>query len=427
MTAVGIFIDLVSRLTTGAQQPYSTSFDSPTSSTAGGTLKMGAKLSGDGAGSTSTEISFEAKVEKPDGRTVTERITGTVAGPVCPDEFGLLDLEISGEMEVTGNGPERSRHTFKATVEATFDDNGGVADLDVDLNVQSDRTSADGRTAFVDMTYGVQATNPFGGAAATETAREPKVNRASQSVASGAQQADYDMVNNGEEAAMKLVTMALAGRVVSIQDNGCVIVVAEAPGTVGAKQVVPIDVKTRHVVEGVELDKRVEATLSGEGSIEPTSLQKTPEKINYTAGEKGGDTGTISLVSRSRRGIGNATLTIKVADKYRVDSTGLAGPVCSLDAPFTLTFTGEPVTGSITFTPSGPGGGSYAGTGDVGGIGGITWSGGYTLNGRDTESPSVDGDEGTTLLIGPITIPAPNFWNGTGPDFPLIPDSAACP
>ena len=40
------------------------------------------------------------------------------------------------------------------------------------------------------MTYGLQATNPFGGAVATETAREPKVNRASQSVTSGAQQAD---------------------------------------------------------------------------------------------------------------------------------------------------------------------------------------------------------------------------------------------
>jgi hypothetical protein len=429
MTAVGIFIDLVSRLTTGAQQPYSTSFDSPTSSTAGGTLKMGAKLSGDGAGSTSTEISFESKVETPDGRTVTERITGTVAGPVCPDEFGLLDLEISGEMEVTGNGPERSRHTFKAMVEATFDDNGGFADLDVDLNVQSDRTSADGRTAFVDITYGLQATNPFGGAAATETAREPKLNRASQSVTSGAQQADYDMVNNGEEAAMKLVTMALAGRVSSIQNNGCVVVVAEAPGSVGAKQVVPIDVKTRHVVDGVELDKRVEVTLSGEGSIDPTSLPKTPEKTNYTAGEKGGDTGTISLVSRSRRGIGNTTLTIKVADKYRVDAPAgvlsLQGPVCSLDAPFTLSVVGE-INGTLTFTPTGPGGGTYAGSAELG-RGSMTWAGGYTVTGRDTESPSIDADEGTTTLVGPISIDASGFWAGTGPDFPLIPDAAACP
>ncbi len=391
---------------------------------------MGAKLSGDGAGSTSTEISFESKVETPDGRTVTERITGTVAGPVCPDEFGLLDLEISGEMEVTGNGPERSRHTFKATVEATFDDNGGLADLDVDLNVQSDRTSADGRTAFVDITYGIQATNPFGGAAATQTAREPQVNRASQSVTSGAQQADYDMINNGQEAAMKLVTMALAGRVrAPSRTTGASSWSPKRRARSAPKQVVPIDVKTRHVVEGVELDKRVEATLSGEGSIDPSSLPKTPEKINYTAGEKGGDTGTISLVSRSRRGIGNTTLTIKVANKYRVDAPAgvlrLQGPVCSLDAPFTLSVVGE-INGTLTFTPTGPGGGTYAGSADLG-RGSMTWSGGYTVTGRDTESPSIDADEGTTMLVGPISIEAPSFWAGTGPDFPLIPDAAACP
>jgi hypothetical protein len=429
MSAVGLFIDLVSRLTTGAQQPYSTSFDSPTSSTAGGTLKMGAKLSGDGAGSTSTEISFEAKVETPDGRTVTERITGTVAGPVCPDEFGLLDLEISGEMEVTGNGPERSRHTFKGTVEATFDDNGEMAGIDIELNVQSDRTGSDGRTAFVDVTYGTQLTNAFGGGASTETSRDPQINRASQTVTSGTQPADYDMINNGRDAAMKFALMALASRRSSIQNNGCVVVVAEAPGSVGAKQVVPIDVKTRHVVEGVELDKRVEATLSGEGSIDPTSLPKTPEKVNYTAGEKGGDAGTIALVSRSRRGIGNTTLTIKVADRYRVDAPAgvlrLQGPVCSLDAPFTLSVVGE-INGTLTFTPTGPDGGTYAGTADLG-RGSMTWSGGYTVTGRDTESPSIDADEGITKLVGPITIDAPSFWAGTGPDFPLIPDAAACP
>jgi hypothetical protein len=425
MSAVGLFIDLVSRLTTGAKQPYSTSFDAPTSTTTEGSLKMGATLSGDGAGSTSTDVTFESTVDTPDGRTVTERISGKVGGPVCPDESGLLDLEISGEIEVTGNGSERSRHTFKGTATATFDDNATVADLDLEINVQSDRTDSTGRAAFTDVTYTYASTQPRGGGAATETSNS-EINRASQTVKSDPQPADNDMIDNGRVAAMKFVTMAMGGRVSSIQDNGCVVVVAEAPTAVGAKQVVPIDVKTRHVVEGVELDKRVEATLSGEGSIDPTSLPKTPEKIDYTAGEKGGDTGTISLVSRSRRGIGDATLSIKVGDKYRVDAKGLTGSVCSLDAPFTLTFTGEPVTGSITFTPSGPGGGTYGGTGDVGGIGSISWSGGYTLTGRDTESPSVDGDDGTTLLIGAMTTEASNFWGG-GPDFPLIPDAAACP
>jgi len=429
MSAVGLVIDLVSRITAGPQQPFSTNLESTTSSSSGGTIKMSGKVGADGAGSTSTEINIEAKVETQDGGTVSERITGSVSGPVCPDEFGLLDVEVSGEMEVTGSGPERSRHTFKGTVSATFDDNGEMVGIDIELNVQSDRTDADGRAAFVDMTYGTELTNVFGGGKTTETAREPQVNRASQSVTSGAQQADRDMVANGRDAALKFVFTALASRRSSIQNNGCVVVVAESPGTVGPKQVVPIDVKTRHVVEEVELDKRIEATLSGEGSIDPTSLPKTPEKINYTAGEKGGDTGTLSLVSRSRRGIGNTTLTIKVADRYRVDAPAgvlrLQGPVCSLDSPFTLSVVGE-INGTLTFTPTGPGGGTYAGSADLG-RGSMTWAGGYTVTGRDTESPSIDADEGTTKLVGPISIDAPSFWAGTGPDFPLIPDAAACP
>ena len=428
MSVVGLLIDLVSRLTSQAQQPFSASLDSATSQTSGGTLTMGGKVSGDGAGSTSTELSFEAKVVNAEGRTVTERITGTVAGPLCPDEFGLLDLEVSGEMEVTGNGTERSRHTFKATASATFDENGEMAQIDIELNVQSDRTGADGRTAFVDVTYGVQFSNVFGGGESTTTKPDVVINRASQEVTSGAQQSDYDMVDNGQDAATKLVLMALASRRSSIQNNGCVAVVAEAPGTVGAKQVVPIDVKTRHVVEGAELDKRVEATLTGPGSIDPASLPTTPETINYTAGDKGGDTGTIALVSRSRRGIGTTNLTIKVGDEYRVDSPAgvlrLQGSVCALDAPFTLSVVGE-INGTLTFTPSGTGGGTYDGSADLG-RGSMTWSGGYTLTGMDTESRGVDADEGTTQLVGPIIQPVPGFWQG-GPDFVLIPDATACP
>ncbi len=428
MSAVGVLVDLVSRLTAQAGQPYSSSFDSTTSPSPGGTLKMGAKVSGDGQGSSTTEITIETKAETADGRTATQRISGSVTGPVCPDEFGLLDLEMSGEMEVTGEGPERSRHTFMAIVGATFDDNGEMADIDIELNVQSDRTGSDGRAAFVDATYGTELTNLFGVGATTETVRDTQINRTSQAVESNPQQADRDMIDDGRSAALKFVVTTLAGRRYEIQNNKCVVVVAEAPGTVGAKQAVPIEVKTRHVIEGGELDKRVEATLSGQGSIDPASLPKTPDTITYTAGEKGGDAGTISLVSRSRRGIGNTTLTVKVGDKYLVDAPvgvhRLQGPVCSLDEPFTLSVVGQ-INGTITFTPTGSGGGTYAGSADLG-RGSMTWSGGYALTGRDTESPSIDADDGTTSLVGPITQEVPGFWQG-GPDFPLVPDAAACP
>lgn len=429
MSAVGLLIDVVSRLTTSAQQPYTSSFETTTSPSSGGTMTLGGKLSGDGAGSTSTEITIETKVESADGRTVTQRISGAVSGPVCPDEFGLLDLEISGEMEVTGDGSARARHTFKGAVVATFDDNGEMADIDVEVNVQSDRTGPDGRAAFVDANFGWQIGNAFGAGATTATERDVQVNRTSESVKSDPQQADRDMVADGRDAATKFILNALVFRRSSIQNDGCVDVVAEAPGTVGASQVVPFDVATRHVVEGVELDKRIEATLSGEGSIDPTTLPATPDTIEYTAGEEGGDTGTISLVSRSRRGIGSATLTIKVADTYRVDAPAgvlrIQGSVCSLDAPFTLSVVGE-INGTLTFTPTGPEGGTYAGSAALG-RGSMTWVGGYAVAGRDSEAPSVDADDGTTTLIGPISLDAPSFWDGVGPDFPLIPDAAACP
>lgn len=111
-------------------------------------------------------------------------------------------------------------------------------------------------------------------------------------------------------------------------------------------------------------------------------------------------------------------MTIRVADKYRVDAPAgllrIQGSVCSLDAPFTLSIVGE-INGTLTFTPTGSGSGTYAGSAALG-RGTMTWSGGFAIAGRDSEAPSVDADDGTTTLVGPI-----------GPDFPLIPDAAACP
>ena len=94
----------------------------------------------------------------------------------------------------------------------------------------------------------------------------------------------------------------------------------------------------------------------------------------------------------------------------------LQGPVCSLDAPFTLSVVGE-INGTLTFTPTGPDAGTYAGSADLG-RGSMTWSGGYSVKGRDTESPSIDADEGTTKLVGPISIDAPSFWRAPGPTSP---------
>jgi len=427
MSALGFVIELIGKLTAKAGAPFSESVSSSTTS-ASGTLGMNASINADGAGSTKVDIALENTVQSDDGRMTTQRIRGSSSGPRCPDDSGLLELEMTGSMEVSVDGtpPARSRHQFTGSVSLQFDDNADLADMQTDLNVQSDRTDATGRSAFVDVTYTSAISSPLNSAGLTVTKDIATVNRTSQATQSDPQHADRDMVDQGSQAALKFVFTLVAAKVASVQNNECVIVVAEAPQTVGPKQAVPIEVTTRHVIEGTDLDKRVEASFSGEGGLDPTSLAKTPDTITYTAGDKGGDTGTITLVSKSRRGRGTTTLTIKVADKYRVDAPAgvlrIQGQVCSLDAPFTVSVVGE-INGTLTFTPSGPGGGTYSGSAVLG-PGSMDWSGGYTVTGRDSEAPSIDADDGTTILnpVGPV----PAFWAGAGPDFPLIPDSTAC-
>jgi hypothetical protein len=426
MLGLGVIIELVGKLTGTIGKPFSDSVSSTTTN-GSGTLGMEAKLSGDGTGSTTVDIAMESTVQTDDGRTATQRIRGSLSGPRCPDASGLLELEATGSMEVTvdSSPPVRSRHQFTGPMRLQFDDNADLADVQMELDVQSDRTDSNGRSAFVDVAYSLAIANPLDdGSAYTKNTADVK--RTSQATQSDPQQADRDMVDQGAQAAVKFLVSLAGKRAALVQNNECVIVVAEGPTTVGARQVVPIEVKTKHVIEGTDLDKRVEASLSGDGELEPTSLAKTPDTVTYTAGDEGGDTGTITLVSTSRQGKGTTTLTLKVADKYRVDAPAgvlrIQGQVCSLDAPFTLSVVGE-INGSLTFTPSGSGGGTYSGSADLG-SGSMDWSGGYTVANRDPDAPSIDADEGTTVLnpVGPI----PSFWAGSGPDFPLIPDATAC-
>jgi len=427
LSGLGIIIELIGKLTANAGAPFSESV-SNSSTNGSGKLGMNAEISGDGSGSTKVDITMENTVQTADGRTAVQRIRGSLSGPRCPDVAGLLELEVTGSMEVSvdGSRPERSRHQFTGSVSLQFDNNADLADLQTDLDVQSDRIDATGRSAFVDVSYSSAISAPLDSAGRTITRDTATVNRTSQATQSDPQQADRDMIDQGSQAALKFVFTLVAAKVASVQNNECVIVVAEAPTTVGAQQVVPIEVRTRHVIEGTDLDKRVEGSLSGEGELDPTSLAKTPDTITYTAGEQGGDTGTITLVSKSRRGKGTTTLTLRVADKYRVDAAAgvlrIQGEVCSIDAPFTLSVVGE-INGSLTFTPSGPAGGTYSGSADLG-RGSMDWSGGYTVTGKVSEAPSIDADEGTTVLnpVGPV----PSFWAGTGPDFALIPDATAC-
>lgn len=389
-----------------------------------GSVEFGLGIGRDVSGATTATLSLEMEATKPDGTTASAKVSGTVTGQPCPDESGSLVIDVRGEIDQRLSGPRtaQSRHTFHGTVTAVFGDDGEVASVDLDIDLESNRTEPDGKQVYLESRFGISQTDPFGGGPRVDS--PVQIVRQSQQFKNDAN--DVEMFADGRDIAMDFVRGAFQQRRFRIQNNGCVTVQLDGTTRVAPSQQVTVKVRTRHVVEGADLDLRAEATLSGTGNLDPASLPSTPGELHYTAGADKGDAGTISVISRSRRGIGTADITITVQPSFRVDSPAgvlrIEGPVCALDKPFTLNVVGE-INGTLTFTPAGTSGGSYSGSAVIG-RGSMQWSGNWSVSGADTDNPVIEMEEGTTTLdpVGPV----PSFWAG-GQHLTLVADAAACP
>lgn len=386
--------------------------------------------SSDGNGDTTVQLTMEFTHTGDAGQTSSSSMSVEFTGPVCPPEDGIMKIEFIGSARGSLGGDGLTTQEFRGTVTGSFDDEGEVTSIDIEADVEAGRSGGSSGDSYVELALSVSHLDGSGGVTPS-TSFDAPISRRSSRFDAG-KPADEQMVMDAAKSAMALGLNVFVLRKHRAQNSGCVIVDAKAPSTVSAEQVVPIDVHTRHVVEGVELDKRVAATLSGAGSIDPDQLPRTSGTITYTAGEQSGDAGTITLESRSRRGIGRITLTITVQASYRIDQPVgdlyLSGPVCGLDKPFTLA-TAEPLPGAITFTPSGPGGGTYDGSAQMSGTASsMEWSGAYTIDATDAEHPTVRLEDGSTRITNVPVLgeaPVPSFWRG-GVTLDLITDPAAC-
>ena len=75
-------------------------------------------------------------------------------------------------------------------------------------------------------------------------------------------------------------------------------------GDVDANEVTSVTATLKHKIDKSELDKPVEATFSGEQSLDPASgVQPAPATVSHTAGPEQGDTGIIRFDLVSNRGI----------------------------------------------------------------------------------------------------------------------------
>jgi len=133
-----------------------------------------------------------------------------------------------------------------------------------------------------------------------------------------------------------------------------------------------LEAKPRAKADGSPAGGTVTATLTGSSSLQPASGKvKADAKYAYVGPEEKQKTATIAFESRSKRGVGRATLEFdtKTAGSYRVKGksgdASFTGEICSLDQPFVVNV--DAITGKwpMQFTPadgtSGQMKGSYSG------------------------------------------------------------------
>jgi len=146
----------------------------------------------------------------------------------------------------------------------------------------------------------------------------------------------------------------------------------------------------------------VTATLNGGSSLQPASGKvKADAKYGYTGPEKKNETASIDFESRSKRGVGKASLAFdtKSGRPYRMeggagDFHGV-GTACDLEQPFTVAGGGN----TVSFVPSSRDGGTYTYAGNMSGFA-VHGNGTYTVKYADDVAVKI-------VAQGPGTVETP--------------------
>ena len=173
--------------------------------------------------------------------------------------------------------------------------------------------------------------------------------------------------------------------------------------TVTPKEKVPISATAKPRSGAGQIKGRMEARkTAGQKKVEPATTSATPAKFNYTAPDKRPETGSVTLRSVSRRGIGIADLEYTTAADLKIASSGVSAVKCGgPEGDWTVLFearlggSGGAVVGSATATftlAAGSLSGPYAFSGSAETGVGI---GAFGETGTASYAASADGTSGT--------------------------------
>ena len=183
-----------------------------------------------------------------------------------------------------------------------------------------------------------------------------------------------------------------------------------------------IDARPRAKADGASVGGTVMATLSGGASLQPASGKVPADaQYGYAGPAKKKEKATIDFESRSKRGVGKASLEFDTNESaYRIkggQNDFFANVVvCSLARPFDIKST----AGIVMHMSGGEGGGSWKQSGNAAGV---AWSGGgsYTLKLDEDGSGWIEAS-GTSNIATPMG----RFSDSVEPAFSVTPVDEAC-
>jgi hypothetical protein len=325
-----VWATLLSTLGDFAQNPISaTNEGQPETVQVGGntgtvttTVSVNATVSGS---KLSVDLTFKTKGQVVDSATgaVVYSIDSTATGHVdvdfCPDAGGHapahvkltsnesysqgggagkgISKEMSGDVGITV-GDDAHIASVEGTVQGSEESTGGVpaAGGDSDLPV-STRTSSD------------NIANDGNGNRLPNVPRDIQVGGENSTV-------DEQIKMWGTTNLFIETTVTAAAKEAEKlwRSGKCVeLIVDPDGGDVEQDEVTEVTAKLKHKIEGNELDKPVEANLTGIATLEPDGeKQPAPATVTYTAGPEDGDVGTIAFKSVSNRGIAEKSVRFTV-------------------------------------------------------------------------------------------------------------------
>ncbi len=357
---------------------------------------------------------------------VTGKIRVAMKVNPCPGPDGTFTADATiAASSTSAGGRVGSNHTITISITAWVDDDARLAGYDVETTSEAAEFGS-GNNVWAEVTDSETRT----GGTITAYTRTP--GRSAGNVPAG-------FADQWANLAM-LTQMMVTGKILEAAQQGwesgrCV---ALDPTTSPAARsglapstTVTISAAPRSKVDGGSVGGSVVGTLTGTESLDPAG-SKVPADATFTyvAPGEAGQSASVALEARSRRGVARATLVLDTSPAaYDVSGslaslpggTTFSGTICRADQPFTVPTAGDMV-GTASFTPTGAAGGTLTYSGVVGNAPlPLSGAGTYAISASDGGPAKLDVDWQITLEI-------PTIGSQTeGAVFPLtLTPRAAC-